>query len=169
MFLLRFLEFIVKIAGTVFIVLFLQMSISGRTLEEYLLSFLRDSEKMRPVKKFTKAGAKQLKSDALSLIKGNIHLQQESQHIAQKTEFSNKLQRNVASQNASDKTKEMPIGKNNEIQSQYLNKALHLIQMIFPEKDVKKILSMDHLKKNVEEMYKPSPMKTKDMEDKEIE
>ena len=73
MIIFRLLEFIFKITATVFIVIFLQMSLGGRTLEEYLLSFLRDSERVQSVQKMTRTGFRKVKKDAVSLIRKQIN------------------------------------------------------------------------------------------------
>ena len=56
MFIFRFLEFVFKIVGTLFIVIFLQLPLGKQSLEEHLLSFLRGSEKVEFVKSFATDG-----------------------------------------------------------------------------------------------------------------
>ena len=62
MFLFRAIEFLFQISTAVFIVLILQVSVGGRTLEDFFLSFVQTSETTAPVRDLAYSGAKKLES-----------------------------------------------------------------------------------------------------------
>ena len=58
MIIFRMIEFMFQIGATIFIVLLLQVSVGGKTLENYLMSFVQFSETMAPVREVAESGAK---------------------------------------------------------------------------------------------------------------
>ena len=101
MIIFRLLEFVFKITATVFIVIFLQMSLGGRTLEEYLLSFLRDSERVQSAQQMTRTGFQKIKKDAVSIMRKQLN--GEDPNFSIRNIATQQLQKNV--QSAVKKTK----------------------------------------------------------------
>ena len=95
MIIFRLLEFVFKITATVFIVIFLQMSLGGRTLEEYLLSFLRDSERVQSAQKMTRTGFHKVKKDAVSLIRKQLN--EGDANLSIRNIAAQQLQKNIKS------------------------------------------------------------------------
>lgn len=50
MFIFRMIEFAFQISTTIFIVLLLQVSVKGRTLEDYLMSYIRQTERLESIR-----------------------------------------------------------------------------------------------------------------------
>ena len=69
MILFRFIDFLFRITATCFLVLLLQVTVAGRTLEDYILSFIRTGTAMEPIRNDVNLGVKQIKTDTLAFMK----------------------------------------------------------------------------------------------------
>ena len=57
------IDFLFRLASTLFLILILQISIGGKTLEDYLMDFIRSSESMAPVRDVAYSGIKSIDPD----------------------------------------------------------------------------------------------------------
>jgi len=117
MFIFRFLEFLLKIFGTLLIVIGLQAPLGEQSLEEHLLGFLRGSDKLEFVKNFTTDGKQVFQKKAHEYLQQTL----ETRKIAQKED-------QVENETLTPVQKLLT-----PIVSQYLNQLEHLLQAKIPE------------------------------------
>lgn len=60
MFIFRILDFVFRLFTTVMLVLILQISVGGKTLEDYLMSFIQTSTSMAPVRDIAYSGVRRI-------------------------------------------------------------------------------------------------------------
>ena len=65
MIIFRMVEFVFQLCTTIFIVLLLQISIGGKTLEDYLMSFIQNSDTAAPVRDLAYSSIKKVKPDVV--------------------------------------------------------------------------------------------------------
>lgn len=63
MFIFRILDFVFRLFATVMLVLILQISFGGRTLEDYLMSFIQTSNSLAPVRDVAYSGVRKINPD----------------------------------------------------------------------------------------------------------
>lgn len=63
MFIFRILDFVFRLFTTVMLVLILQISVGGETLEDYLMSFIQTSNSLAPVRDVAYSGIRRINPD----------------------------------------------------------------------------------------------------------
>ena len=158
MIIFRLLEFVFKITATVFIVIFLQISLGGRTLEEYFLSFLRDSERVQSAQKMTKTGFHKIKKDAVSLIRKQLN--EEDAHFSIRNIATQQLQKKIKAVQEEGSVEESDIEESMPALTNYLQQFTALLGSMGNIKKSARTLSAVSSQKNQKKdvsQEEPSP------------